>query len=121
MHFSTTHMNKHDKVNFALEINRLNQRIMAKNDAAYLDLTGKPHTSLENVNLLAQLSNRDMTATLLHNLQYFSLKKSTESILGNKHTFLTVKIVADLETRDGIDLMLNALSFLVNISSIFLF
>lgn len=88
---------------------------MAQNDGAYLDLTGKPHTSLENVNLLAQLSNRDMTATLLHNLKYFTTKNSEENILGKKHSFLTVKIVTDLTTREGVELLKNALSFMVRI------
>lgn len=93
---------------------RLNQRIMARDDSAYLDFTGKPHTSLENVNLLAQLTNRDMTATLLHNLQYFTVKNSEELILGKNHSLLTIKVVTDLTTSNGVALIKNALTFLVS-------
>lgn len=87
---------------------------MARDDAAYLDFTGTPHTSLENINLLAQLTNRDMTATLLHNLQYFTVRHSEELILGKNHSLLTVKVVTDLTNSNGVELLKNALTFLVS-------
>lgn len=86
---------------------------MAKDDSAYLDLSGAAHTSLENVKLLAQLSARDMTATLLHNLHYFTSKSSEEQVLGRKISFLTIWVVTDLTTDQGVELLKNALSYMV--------
>lgn len=87
---------------------------MAKDDSAYLDLSGAAHTSLENVKLLAQLSARDMTATLLHNLHYFTSKNSEEQVLGRKISFLTIWVMTDLTTDQGVELLKNALSYMVS-------
>lgn len=86
---------------------------MKKEDPVYLDLTGEAHTSLENIKLLAQLSARDMTATLLHNLKYFTSKSSEETVLGKKISFLTLWIVTDLTTTQGVELLKNALTHMV--------
>lgn len=88
---------------------------MTKEDLVYLDLTGEAHKSLENIKLLAQLSARDMTATLLHNLKYFTTKGSEESVLGKKISFLTLWIVTDLTTPRGVELLKNALTHMVTI------
>lgn len=86
---------------------------MTKDDLVYLDLTGEAHKSLENIKLLAQLSARDMTATLLHNLKYFTTKNSEERALGKKISFLTIWIVTDVMTPQGAELLKNALTFMV--------
>lgn len=86
---------------------------MAKEDPVFVDFLGEPHKSLENVNLLAQLSPRDMTATLLHNLKYFTTKNSEERVLGKRISFLTIWVVADLTTDDGAELLKNALLHMV--------
>lgn len=86
---------------------------MAKEDPVFMDFSGEPHNSLENVNLLAQLSSRDMTATLLHNLKYFTTKNSEELALGKKISFLTIWVVTDLTTDHGSELLKNALLHMV--------
>lgn len=86
---------------------------MTKEDLVYLDLTGDAHTSLENIKILAQLTARDMTATLLHNLKYFTTKGSEEYVLGKKISFLTLWIVTDLTTSQGVELLKNALNHMV--------
>lgn len=88
---------------------------MAKEDAPFIDFSGEPHKSLENVKLLAQLSSRDMTATLLHNLKYFTTKNSEERVLGTKMSFLTIWVVADVTTEQGAELLKNALLHMVRI------
>ncbi|XP_013111446.1 UDP-glucose:glycoprotein glucosyltransferase [Stomoxys calcitrans] len=91
---------------------RLNQRILGNNEnAKFLDLTGSPHNDLSNVNALALLSNRDMTATLLKNIKYFEGKHSFETIGDQKLHFLTLWIFADLEKESGKELLKNALQY----------
>lgn len=87
---------------------------MTKEDAVFLDLNGDAHKSLENVKLLAQLSARDMTATLLHNLKYFTTKNSKERALGKEISFLTLWVATDVTTPQGAELLKNALAFMVN-------
>lgn len=79
-----------------------------------MDLSGEPHKSLENINLLAQLSARDMTATLLHNLKYFTAKHSEQRILGKKISMLTVWVIGDVTTPQGAELLKNALLHMVS-------
>lgn len=86
---------------------------MTKEDTSFMDLSGEPHKSLENIKLLAQLSARDMTATLLHNLKYFTWKNSEERILGNKLSMLTIWVVTDVTTKEGAELLKNALLHMV--------
>lgn len=88
---------------------------MTKEDPVYMDFSGEPHRSLENIKLLAQLSARDMTATLLHNLKYFTTKNSEERVLGKNISLLTIWVVADLTTEQGSELLKNALLHMVRI------
>lgn len=87
---------------------------MKKDDPVFMDLSGEPHKSLENINLLAQLSARDMTATLLYNLKYFTSKNSEELILGKKISMLTLWVVTDVTTEKGAELLKNALLHMVS-------
>lgn len=87
---------------------------MTKDDPVFMDLSGEPHKSLENIKLLAQLSARDMTATLLHNLKYFTSKNSEERILGKKISMLTIWVVADVTTEQGAEVLKNALLQMVS-------
>lgn len=64
--------------------------------------------------MLAQLSVRDMTATLMHSLKYFTTKHSSEKLLGGSISFLTIWIVADVETDNGREILKNALSHMVS-------
>lgn len=93
---------------------RLNQRILSSDDPHYLDLTGEAHTDLSNINALQHLSVRDMTATLMHNLRYFTTKHSKESMLGHELSFLTIWVVCDLSTPEGVQLLKNALEHMVS-------
>jgi UDP-glucose:glycoprotein glucosyltransferase len=74
--------------------------------------TGTPFKDLENVQALAQLNNKDLTATLIANLKYFDAKNSEEKFLKNKLHFLTIWVVGDLNTKNGKELMRNALEFM---------
>lgn len=100
---------------------RLNQRILSTDDPSYLDVSGEAHTDLSNINALAQLSVRDMTATLMHSLKYFTSKHSNENLLGSEMSFLTLWVFADLETDNGRQLLRNALSYMVSIAGSFFF
>lgn len=93
---------------------RLNQRILSADNPNYLDVSGEPHTDINNLNALAQLTVRDMTATLMHSLKYLTSKHSYENLLGNAISFLTVWVVADAETDNGRNIIQNALSHMVN-------
>ena len=98
---------------------RLNQRILGNNEnAKFLDLSGQPHKDLNNVKALAQLSNRDMTATLLSNIKYFEGKHSYETIGESKLHFLTVWVFADAETKAGKELLTHALKYVKAGSSV---
>lgn len=88
----------------------MNQRILSSEDPNYLDLLGEPLLDISNINDLQQLSVRDMTATILRNLNYFTTKHSEEELLRTKLSFLTIWVVADLSTEEGIALLKNALS-----------
>lgn len=93
---------------------RLNQRILSVDDPNYLDVSGEPHTDLSNLNALAQVSVRDMTSTLMHSLKYCTSKHSFENLLGSAISFLTIWVVADVETDNGRNILKNALSHMVN-------
>ncbi|XP_055856792.1 UDP-glucose:glycoprotein glucosyltransferase [Episyrphus balteatus] len=90
---------------------RLNQRILSSDDVKFLDLTGNPHKDLANIKALERLSNRDMTATLMDNLKYFTGKHSSEKIGQNDIHFLTLWVFADLDTQEGRDLLISALKY----------
>lgn len=89
---------------------------MTKDELAFMDFSGEPHKSLENIKLLAQLSARDMTATLMHNLKYFTAKHSEQRILGKRISMLTVWVIADVTTQQGADLLKNALLHMVKLN-----
>lgn len=93
---------------------RLNQRILSSDDPHYVDLSGEAHTDLSNINALQQLSVRDMTATLMHNLKYFTTKHSKEKLLGHELSFLTIWVVCDLSEPEGVLLLKNALEHMVS-------
>lgn len=95
---------------------RLNQRILSSEDPKYLDISGVPNNHIENVNILNQLSNRDMTATLLSNLKYFESKKR-DAILGQSVHFQTFWIVADLNDEYGKTLFKNGLKHIKSTSA----
>lgn len=97
---------------------RLNQRILSTENTKFIDLSGRPHKDLENVKSLSMLSNRDMTATLLHNLKYFSSRHSTEKILNQQVEFLTLWVFADLNDSEGKELLLNGLKYMKSASSV---
>lgn len=97
---------------------RLNQRILSTENVKYLDLSGKPHKDLENIKSLTLLSNRDMTATLLHNIKYFMTRHSSEKLLNQKVEFLTIWVFADLNDSKGKELLLNALNYMKSASSV---
>lgn len=79
----------------------------------YLDVSGKPHIDLSNVKALAQLSLRDMTATLMHSVKYFTSRHSLENLLGQRMSFLTIWVVTDIETDNGRNILQNALLHMV--------
>lgn len=90
---------------------RLHPMILNTADAVYIDLSGKEFKDLANVNVLAQLPNNDMSATLIPNLKYFHTKNSLEQLAGSDVHFVTVWVVADLNTSTGRKTLLNALAF----------
>lgn len=96
---------------------RLHPAILSTTDIQYLDLTGTEFKNLENVKALSQLSNSDMTATLIPNVGYFYTKNSFQKLAGNQVHFVTIWVVADLETTHGKALMLNALEFMKSTQS----
>lgn len=93
---------------------RLNQRILSAEDPTFLDVSGNPHPDLEDVSALAQLSNSDLTATLMKNLKYMGGKSTYEKFMGYRLHFHSVWVVADLNHSDGRKLLQNALRFMVS-------
>ncbi|CAH1183606.1 unnamed protein product [Phaedon cochleariae] len=85
---------------------RLNDRILNKEKSFHLDMSGTA-SSINNVQGLLQLSARDMTATAIDNLRYFSgAKKGHET-----HT-MTYWIVGDLKCDKTKRILLDALHHL---------
>ncbi|XP_039963772.1 UDP-glucose:glycoprotein glucosyltransferase [Bactrocera neohumeralis] len=97
---------------------RLNQRILNTDTSKFLDFSGIEYKDLTNIQDLAQLSNRDMTATLLSNIKYFGAKHATERIGNYELNFLTIWIIADIEQPEGRELLANALNYLKSGSSV---
>lgn len=93
--------------------NRLNQRILSTDEPVFIDTSGKPHNDVEDIAGLAQLTNSDLSATLLSNLKYFGSKSTFEKFLGNKLHFLTIWIVGDLNEDNSRQLFKNALEYMV--------
>ncbi|XP_059620979.1 UDP-glucose:glycoprotein glucosyltransferase [Phlebotomus argentipes] len=97
---------------------RLNAKILSTDDVQFLDVSGKPHKDLENIKAMAKLSNSDMTATLLENVKYFAPKNSFTKLQDNQVHFVTLMVVADLMTDDGLQLFRNAVEFVKNTKSV---
>uniref|UniRef100_A0A1L8E1R7 Putative glycoprotein glucosyltransferase n=1 Tax=Nyssomyia neivai TaxID=330878 RepID=A0A1L8E1R7_9DIPT len=91
---------------------RLNAKILSTEDVQYLDVSGKPHKDLENIKAMAKLSNSDMTATLLDNVKYFSPKNSVTKVQDSSVHFITLMVIGDLETPDGLELFKNSVEFI---------
>ncbi|CAH1102652.1 unnamed protein product [Psylliodes chrysocephalus] len=85
---------------------RLNDRILNKDRSFHVDMTGSA-TSTDDIRALMQLSSRDMTATAIENLKYFSVNKK-----GRKYHSMTYWIVGDLNCEKSRKLLLNALEHL---------
>ncbi|XP_058056103.1 UDP-glucose:glycoprotein glucosyltransferase [Anopheles bellator] len=97
---------------------RLNQRILSQEEPHFLDMSGRPHPDLEDVSALGQLSNADLTATLMSNLKYFGGKATYEKFLGNRVHFLTVWVVGDLRRAAARKQLRNALLFMKSSSGV---
>lgn len=97
---------------------RLNQRILSTDEPTFLDVSGNPHPDLEDVSALAQLSNSDLTATLMKNLKYMGGKSTYEKFLGHRLHFHTVWVVADLKQPSGRKLLKNAVRFMVSLQAL---
>lgn len=91
---------------------RLNQRILSTDEPSFIDLSGSAYDDLQNVNSLINLSVRDMTATLMSNVKYFSSRQSLQKVNGKGVHFLTLWVVADLDTERGVELLRNALLYM---------
>lgn len=91
---------------------RLNQRILSTDEPTFIDMSGTAHDDMQNVNSLIDLSVRDMTATLMSNVKYFSSRQSLEKINGKGVHFLTLWVVCDLNTDNGAELLRNALLYM---------
>uniref|UniRef100_A0A182J6H8 UDP-glucose:glycoprotein glucosyltransferase n=1 Tax=Anopheles atroparvus TaxID=41427 RepID=A0A182J6H8_ANOAO len=91
---------------------RLNQRILAQDEPQFLDMSGRAHPDLEDISALGQLSNADLTATLMKNLKYFGGKSTYQKFLGYRVHFLTVWVVGDLREEAARKQLKNALKFM---------
>lgn len=88
---------------------RLNERILNQDTSFYLDMSGKAADSLDtDVHLLNELSPRDMTATAVANLKYFSVPRK-----GKKYDLMTYWIVGDLNCAKSRRMLLSALDHMV--------
>lgn len=92
---------------------RLNQRILGKESAFYLDMSGSPSSSMD-VHSLQRLSPRDMTATALENFKYFRVARKSD-----QHHSMTYWIVGDLKAAESRELLLAALEHLVSVWVLF--
>ncbi|CAG9863529.1 unnamed protein product [Phyllotreta striolata] len=85
---------------------RLNDRVLNKDKSSHVDMTGTA-TSIDDVQRLLKLSSRDMTATAVENLKYFSALKKNK-----KYHSMTYWIVGDLNERTSRNLLFGALEHL---------
>lgn len=89
---------------------RLNQRILDKEGAFYLDMSGTA-SSTTDLQKLMKVSPRDMTATAVENMKYFTVPRK-----GNKkYNTMTYWVVGDLECPKARELLLAALEHLVSV------
>nr|XP_022912908.1 UDP-glucose:glycoprotein glucosyltransferase [Onthophagus taurus] len=82
---------------------RLNERVLNKEGSVYLDLSGTPCSTMK-IDDLIKLSPRDMTATALENLKYFTSQRKIE-----KYHSMTYWIVGDLNDEKSRRLLSEAL------------
>lgn len=80
--------------------------------------SGKASEGIEDVKLLASLTNEDLTATLMKHIKYFDAKNSMDKFMKNKLHFLTVWIVADLNEERGRELLKNGLIYMKSTSGV---
>lgn len=86
---------------------RLNERVLNQDNSFYLDMTGKASETLD-VNTLAKLSVRDMTATAVANLKYFGAPRK-----GKKFDIMTYWIIGDLSCLKSRQMLLASLKHMV--------
>ncbi|XP_074027064.1 UDP-glucose-glycoprotein glucosyltransferase [Leptinotarsa decemlineata] len=91
---------------------RLNDRILNKERSFHLDMSGTA-SSTNNLQALLQLSSRDMTATAMENLKYFSIPRKGK----NPHS-MTYWIVGDLNCLKSRKILLDALENLKSASDV---
>lgn len=91
---------------------RLNERILTTGTSFYLDMSGKESSSMD-VKVLANLSPRDMTATAVSNLKYFTTFKK-----GKKYDLMTYWVVGDLNCLKTRHTLLAALENMVSRTSV---
>uniref|UniRef100_A0A182RZF1 UDP-glucose:glycoprotein glucosyltransferase n=1 Tax=Anopheles funestus TaxID=62324 RepID=A0A182RZF1_ANOFN len=91
---------------------RLNQRVLSQDEPHFIDMSGRAHPDLEDITALGQLSNPDLTATLMKNLKYFGGKSTFQKFLGYRVHFLTVWVVGDLREAASRKQLKNALKFM---------
>ena len=84
---------------------RLNDRILKGDQSNYIPMTGDVLPSLK-VETFAALTKAGMASTLADHMTYLSLKDSEK----NKLNVLTAWVVADLETEQGREALLSAVS-----------
>ncbi|XP_044750165.1 UDP-glucose:glycoprotein glucosyltransferase [Coccinella septempunctata] len=82
---------------------RLTERVLNKEKSTNLDMLGTP-SSITDVKNLIKLSPRDMTATALENVKYFTVSKKGRKF----HTF-TYWIVGDLSGKESREILVAAL------------
>lgn len=91
---------------------RLHPMILNAAESVYIDLSGgKEFKDLANVKALATLANNDMSATLMPNLKYLHPRNSYDNLAGSQVHFVTLWVVADLNTSTGRTTLLSALQF----------
>ncbi|KAG1695917.1 UDP-glucose:glycoprotein glucosyltransferase 1 [Nymphon striatum] len=82
---------------------RLNKKIITNNNAVFLDFSGQPVKENLSLESFQALSAADMTATILKDIKYMTMK-------GNDvYRPNTIKIVTDLESKDGRELLRTAI------------
>ncbi|XP_030027035.2 UDP-glucose:glycoprotein glucosyltransferase [Manduca sexta] len=89
---------------------RLNRRVLGTEPSQYLDLTGVPSSpdifSDDKIHKLAHLTGRDILATVLPILKYFTKTNKAEQITQ------TVWVVGDLNDKESRELLRNAITFM---------
>lgn len=91
---------------------RLNDRILNKENAVYLDVSGKATSKpIMNTDDMKLLSLRDMTATLMENIKYFTKASKTSK---NYHMH-TIWVTGDLDNLESRELLRKAIEYMVSL------